>query len=250
MLIDSEKVVRMTKKGFTLVELLVVISIIAMLLAVLMPALGKARESGRAVVCRSNLRQLGVYGLMYQQSNDGYIIRGTNGAPGWPHCMEKSYKLEDGTGAQIGQFQKVMECPSWEAVKGNNDNANTKGYGYNLSCGGETGSTQYKIGQIKLPSLKILICDSILPYPYTLVFRADDHSTVAWFRHDGRNRRSTLYQYPRKAANVAALLEKLKNNKGCFNILWLDGHVSSENWQTVPMYESDGRTATTKWKFE
>lgn len=49
-----------TDRGFTLVELLVVISIIALLLAVLMPALSKARENGRKVVCGANLKQIGI----------------------------------------------------------------------------------------------------------------------------------------------------------------------------------------------
>jgi len=56
--------------AFTLVELLVVISIIAMLLAVLMPALGKARDSAQKTVCKTNLHGLGLATLLYLQNND------------------------------------------------------------------------------------------------------------------------------------------------------------------------------------
>ena len=56
--------------GFTLVELLVVISIIAMLMSILMPALGRAREAARRVVCLSNLRQLTLAWNMYAMDND------------------------------------------------------------------------------------------------------------------------------------------------------------------------------------
>ena len=57
------------RKGFTLIELLVVISIIAVLMAVMMPALGKAREQAKLVVCKSNVKQQGVAVCLYMQDN-------------------------------------------------------------------------------------------------------------------------------------------------------------------------------------
>ena len=65
----------MCRKSFTLVELLVVIAIIAILASMLLPALGKARESGRRIVCISNLRTLSTGILVYAaDSNDLYPI--------------------------------------------------------------------------------------------------------------------------------------------------------------------------------
>ncbi len=61
-------------KAFTLVELLVVISIIALLLAVLMPALGKAREQARRIVCGNNLRTIGLGDTMYAQESDDWHL--------------------------------------------------------------------------------------------------------------------------------------------------------------------------------
>ncbi len=64
------------KTGFTLIELLVVISIIALLVAILMPALGKAREQGKRTVCLSNLKSLSMTWIMYADDNNGSIVSG------------------------------------------------------------------------------------------------------------------------------------------------------------------------------
>ncbi len=60
-------------KAFTLVELLVVISIIALLLSILMPALGRARDAGMSVVCKNNLRTMGLAEFLHAEENDRKI---------------------------------------------------------------------------------------------------------------------------------------------------------------------------------
>ena len=63
-------------RAFTLIELLVVISIIAVLLSILMPALKAAKKRTEAVLCQSNLRQVGIAANLYAEAYDNYVPRG------------------------------------------------------------------------------------------------------------------------------------------------------------------------------
>ncbi len=72
------------EKGFTLIELLVVIAIIAILAAMLLPALGTARERARGASCINNMRQLGLAGQMYAHDNFDLI-------PIWPTVWKNNH---------------------------------------------------------------------------------------------------------------------------------------------------------------
>ena len=66
------------RKEFTLIELLVVIAIIAILAAMLMPALSQAREKAKSMRCLSNLKQIVTASKMYADNHDGYYLRASN----------------------------------------------------------------------------------------------------------------------------------------------------------------------------
>jgi prepilin-type N-terminal cleavage/methylation domain-containing protein len=83
---------RQRRAGFTLVELLVVIGVIAVLIGLLLPALGKSRAAAKSVQCKSNLRQMGVFFQMYVNENRGWLYPvGYDGPDGQPTTLGTQY---------------------------------------------------------------------------------------------------------------------------------------------------------------
>jgi prepilin-type N-terminal cleavage/methylation domain-containing protein/prepilin-type processing-associated H-X9-DG protein len=101
--------VRRTPRGFTLVELLVVIGIIALLISILLPALGKARRESLKVKCLAQLKELGSYTLQYANENKGNIPKDYN--------YDAQYRGDPGTrGAHIfwaESFAHFMDGDKW-----------------------------------------------------------------------------------------------------------------------------------------
>ncbi|MFC1762963.1 type II secretion system protein [Planctomycetota bacterium] len=102
-------------KAFTLIELLVVIAVIAVLMAILMPALNRAREQGKRAVCLNNLKQLTLAWIMYADDNYGKICAANVGHSdwGWVGSMETTDPIED----QIAAMKSGMLYPYCSDLK-------------------------------------------------------------------------------------------------------------------------------------
>ena len=151
-------------KGFTLIELLVVIAIIAVLMAVLLPALGRARKQGKSVVCRNNLKQVGYAAALYAQDFDQKIPRGHRGSEligvePWfilfmPYLSDKP--IDDDY-----RNVKMFRCPSYP------DREQT--LGYVINAWREPGAVLFEqnswvyptsITQVRRPGAKIYLADN------------------------------------------------------------------------------------------
>ncbi len=136
---------------FTLVELLVVISIIAMLAAMMLPALSNARAKVQQIVCASHIKQLGSATAQYDIDYDGYFpgmwdnTNGNNKSGGWmgysdfPNKGVDSFDPSKGTLYDYIRSKKIYQCPR-QPVKQGDD------YAINALLGDTTGTPGFHSG--------------------------------------------------------------------------------------------------------
>jgi prepilin-type N-terminal cleavage/methylation domain-containing protein/prepilin-type processing-associated H-X9-DG protein len=128
------------KRAFTLVELLVVIGVVALLVSLLLPALGRARSKARQLKCHSNLRQMMTAANLYTNNHDGRLPLSYWSVPG--HAMAWDFsrrQAADGSWEVVAGLlwagdapAEIQHCPEFDG-KGNAPGDPFSGYNYNTS---------------------------------------------------------------------------------------------------------------------
>ncbi|MBR7130933.1 MAG: DUF1559 domain-containing protein [Lentisphaeria bacterium] len=162
---------------FTLIELLVVIAIIAILAAILLPALNSARERGRTAACINNLRQISTAAAMYSDASDGYFVEyqpkqfcgNTLNFLKWMHALD-SYTpmIEFVSTSDYAKCGTILQCPSDPdfnaAYTVGNDKLGAEdnpSYAYNYKLCSIADSLIYKYDRVKSPSKKLMFADGL-----------------------------------------------------------------------------------------
>ncbi len=218
------------RNGFTLVELLVVIGIIATLIAILLPTLNKARDSARRTVCASNLRQFGIAAHGYASENHGYFPPSspdilTTNLQRWIGSRPTASSPFDVAGSPMRGYLgdgQVRRCPVFEVTVAGFEAA-SGGYGYNGSHFGSTmGVDGFTLRAARTPAK----ASSILRATQKVLF-AD--TAMAAASAGGTNVFEYCFTEPPRAYGGGATSPSIHfRHRKQANICWADGHVTAE----------------------
>jgi prepilin-type N-terminal cleavage/methylation domain-containing protein/prepilin-type processing-associated H-X9-DG protein len=255
------------RAGFTLVELLVVIGIIAILSAILLPVLSRAQGAARATQCLSNLRQLYLANTMYAAENKGYyvpaapdIYEGSGGRVRWHGERQKAHPSStfDPSQGPLAEYLpdgRVKECPEFSEYRraaeqsGLAFESGSGGYGYNMAYVGsrmyrdewpESVTRTTRDSEIRRPGRTIMFADAGLPMDGYIIeygFLEPPHTV------------SPRYPAGNPDGGVASPSMHFRHH-GRVNVIWCDGHVTSERWGWAPVtniYQGNNRRHGVGW---
>ena len=217
------------RSTFTLIELLVVIAIIAILAAMLMPALQQARERGRSSGCTNSIRQLGNANMLYADANRDYFIYSAIWSK-YPYrywCGEPEAGLSDvkprgGLNDYLGNSEAVRDCPTMSYLTYNSGtNSGTGGYGYSVGIGTYTNdATSWDPVPAK---------QSIFTQPSRTIMFADHVSVSNGQYNEQIDLYAPIYMNMDKKQDwgmpSSPTMHFRHSNRA--NVCWSDGHVES-----------------------
>jgi prepilin-type processing-associated H-X9-DG protein len=210
--------------AFSLVELLVVITVIGLLGALLLPALVRSKMSARRVECLSNLRQLGLATQMYWDENAGNCFRYSDGALsngqiywfGWIGSGSEGERLFDARQGALYPYiqgRGVEICPSLaygSAQFKPKASVAAYGYGYNLSLSSGKNSAPRNTSRFTHPEQLIVLADSAQVNDFQAP-ASRSHPMIEEFYYVSTNEPTAHFRHSEKA-----------------NAVFADGHVDRE----------------------
>ena len=189
---------RRTRRAFSLIEIIVVITVLGVLAAILVPVIASARASARSTHCVSNLQQLGRAFAVYAQEHNNCLPAPVDPAgTGTPwYAAIHPYAGRPWTG-DMTRLAPVFSCPTWQALDTNVPAVDNIGYSMSAQLGSVPSLTRpVPIASIAQPSRTVLLLE--MSGPESIVFpttAAPGPAFAAWYtsthgaqgceRHDG-----------------------------------------------------------------